>query len=533
MGSGVRTYWKAALLGLTIGWMIAPGVTNAQELDPRSVLEERCSGCHTTRAGGGLARISDNRKTPEGWEMTIVRMGIWHGVDVPEDELAVLIRHLSDTQGLAPSETAGQRFILEREPNVVEDIPDAEAKIICARCHSYARVALQRQDEEEWRKGSHAHLGQYPTTEYQSLGRDRDWWGIASEKMPKLMGKLYPLKTDAWDAWRNSAKADVSGTWRVHGERPGVGRYTGTATISASGRDQYKMTYALRYADGTEVAGDGAALVYTGFEWRGSTKLGDEEIREVFALSEDGNSLSGRWFLADADEVGARYNAVRVQDGASGIVAVEPPMLRAGEETTVRIDGYGLAGDVSLGDGVTISEAVSADGNAVTVVAVAAADTVAGVRNISVGDTSAAGFVSVYSQIDSLRVEPPFAISRVGGGTIPAVIAQFTAVAYLNGPDGEAGNDDDVRLGVIPAHWSVENFDEEAEAMEDTKYVGTIDQTGRFMPAGAGPNPERKYKTNNAGRVTVKATVGEGEGALEAGAEMVVTVQRWNTPPIL
>ncbi|HIF08719.1 MAG TPA: quinohemoprotein amine dehydrogenase subunit alpha [Sneathiellales bacterium] len=533
MKLGAGACWKIAVLGLTAGWLTTPEAGTAQELDPRNILEERCSSCHTPRAGGGLERISDNRKTPEGWEMTIVRMGIWHGVEVPEDELAVLVRHLSNTQGLAPAETAGQRFILERQPNVVENIPNAELNVMCARCHSFARVALQRQDEDEWRKQSHAHLGQYPTTEYQSLGRDRDWWGIARDKMPKLLGEMFPLKTDTWDDWRKSAKADISGSWRVHGERPGVGRYVGSAEITATDWDEYEVTYALRYANGSEVTGQGAAIVYTGFEWRGSATLGDEEVREVFALSEDGNSLSGRWFLANADEVGAHFNAVRVREGASTIIAVEPQMLRAGESTNITIHGFGLKGNVSLGDGVTISEFVTADANSITVVATAATDIEGGNRSVSIGSTIATDLFSVYSQIDRLVVEPPFAIARVGGGTTPAVVAQFTAVAYLNGPDGEAGTNDDVRLGSVPAEWSIENFSEEAEQMEDAKYVGTIDQNGTFMPAGAGPNPERKYKTNNAGRVTVKANAANGESQIAGDAEMVVTVQRWNSPPIL
>jgi quinohemoprotein amine dehydrogenase len=197
------------------------------------------------------------------------------------------------------------------------------------------------------------------------------------------------------------------------------------------------------------------------------------------------------------------------------------------------VHGFGLSGEVALGDGVKILETVSSDANTVTVVAEASADATAGARTISVGETSASGLLSVYTQIDSVRVDPPFAISRVGGGTTPAVIAQFTAVAYLNGPDGQAGTGDDVSAGSVPAQWSVENFDEEAEAMEDTKYVGAIDQNGAFHPAGAGPNPERKYRTNNVGRIAVKAVVDDAGREVEGSAEMVVTVQRWNTPPIL
>ena len=100
----------------------------------------------------------------------------------------------------------------------------------------------------------------------------------------------------------------------------------------------------------------------------------------------------------------------------------------------------------------------------------------------------------------------------------PPVPAQFDAVAYLNGPDGESGTDDDVRIGVMPATWSVEPFNE---------------ADGLFVPGGAGPNPERHYSTNNAGDLTVKATVADGESTVEGTGHLIVTVQRWNNPPIL
>ena len=51
---------------------------------------------------------------------------------------------------------------------------------------------------------------------------------------------------------------------------------------------------------------------------------------------------------------------------------------------------------------------------------------------------------------------------------------------------------------------------------------------GIFTPAVAGPNPERRFSTNNAGDLTVTGTAlgltGEGH--------LIVTVQRWNDPPI-
>jgi len=53
-----------------------------------------------------------------------------------------------------------------------------------------------------------------------------------------------------------------------------------------------------------------------------------------------------------------------------------------------------------------------------------------------------------------------------------------------------------------------------------------------FTPGAAGPNPKRKFGTNNAGRLNVVATVENQGSAIEGSAELIVTVQRWNNPPI-
>ena len=173
-----RWLWLAVLpLALTS----AGAGTHAQEAS--SILNAKCAACHE-RTDDGLARIKDQRKTPEAWDMTIVRMVQLHGVEVTDDERAILVKHLADTQGLAPAETEGFRYILERVPSQFEAPATEELGTMCARCHSYARIALQRRTEDEWRKLAHFHLGQYPTAEYQALGRDRNWWEIASEQVP-------------------------------------------------------------------------------------------------------------------------------------------------------------------------------------------------------------------------------------------------------------------------------------------------------------------------------------------------------------
>jgi len=58
------------------------------------------------------------------------------------------------------------------------------------------------------------------------------------------------------------------------------------------------------------------------------------------------------------------------------------------------------------------------------------------------------------------------------------------------------------------------------------------EKTGVFTTAGAGPNPERRMSTNNAGNLKVVAEVEEGSETLSAEGQMIVTVQRWNNPPL-
>ena len=141
----------------------------------------------------------------------------------------------------------------------------------------------------------------------------------------------------------------------------------------------------------------------------------------------------------------------------------------------------------------------------------------------------------LYSQVDFLKVTPEYGISRVGGGggPIPKVKAQFEATGYSFGPDGLANTEDDISLGMMPVIWTVDNFNDAAAKMQDAKYAGHITPQGSFIPAVAGPNPDRKYSTNNAGDLKIIATYTDGDRTLTAEAHLIATVQRWNNPPIM
>ncbi len=537
-GRLTRTSTLLALLGVSQAFAAtdAPAISSPQE-----IIAASCSGCHSKDGDGRWFRISDQRKTPEGWQMTLTRMQLVHktqfidpaGGDA-QAALRALVKHFADTQGLAPQESAPYRYILEQELNTVEQHESEQFRTMCARCHTGARVALQRRTEDEWRNLVHFHLGQFPTTEYQMMGRDRDWLGLALNEVLPGLAEKYPLQSDAWAQWQAAPKPALEGRWRVVGNLPGRGDFSGEMVTGAKDADQYTVEFSGQFADGETLSGSGSATVYTGYEWRATLKLGDVSYRQVLAASADGGELTGRTFQREHNEWGLRMHAVR-DAGQSVLLAVQPSYLKAGSEGQLAIVGTNLAGTVNLGPGLKVVEEMSRDAGHILVRVAAEAGAPVGVRDIQVGKSALPGALTVFERIDRLDVEPAFAIGRVGddGGSQPAVQAVFDAVAYSAGADAEVGTADDLRIGRVPARWSVAPWNEQAAADQDVKFAGQMDKDGGvFTPAAAGPNPERKYQTNNAGNLKVSADIEQDGKTIQGDAHLMVTVQRWNNPPI-
>lgn len=503
-----------------------------QSIDAAALLQTRCSGCHAPSADGGLSRISQIRKTPEGWFMTLVRMEREGRTYLQADERRALVKYLADTQGLAPAETKEFRYILEKQPNWVENPSDGELVAMCGRCHSNARYSLQRRDSQEWEKLVNFHVAQFPTLEYQALSADRRWFEEATTLYSERLGEHFPLHTEAWSQWLNNPKADMAGTWRVTGRVPGKGNYYGVATITNGGRDNYEASYQLTFADGEQWSGNSDALVYTGYEWRGSAEIDGQQVREVYALSEDGNQLSGRWFSVDNDERGAQWTAVRMGE-ESRVLAVEPAYLKVGESARLTVHGINLSGKPDLGAGL-LATVVSQSNTTMVLDVTADRAAPVGTRSVRVGESIEKSLLTVYDRVDSVKVVPDQAIARVGGGggKLAPVLAQFEAIGYMNGADGIAGNADDIQIGYLPASWSIDNADELAAQMNDVQFAGRIDQAGTFFPAEAGINQDRHIATNNVGVLAVNGTVSDGDKTVSDKARLVVTVQRFIDPPI-
>lgn len=519
---GRRLQLLAASALLILSWPVV-AEENAERL-----LREKCGACHLE--GGKLQRISEIRKTPEGWDMSIARMMVWHKVVVSKAERKTLVKYLADRQGLAPQEAAPYRFLVERAPNSQDFVPSPELGQMCGRCHSFGRVALQRRNESEWRKLVNTHLGQFPSIEYSALGRDRNWWEIARDKIPGDLAALYPKETKAWTEWKAKPWKSAAGTWRVAGNRPDWGDYSGYMTVRSLGQDNYEVSYDFTYANGNIAHGSGESVVYTGHEWRGDGRVGGEAIRTIFDL--EGDRLAGRWFLRQSDEVGARLVAVRVDPrSVPAVLSVMPSMIKVGETTRLRIAGIHLEAGVDLGPDIEVVSTVRRQADEVELLVKASEKATPGVRNVGPAGRQGGAPLAVYRAVDSVRVEPAFAIARLGGGTLPKVSAQFEAVAYLDGPDGKPGTEDDIRLGVLPAHWRVDNFDDKAKSQNDAQFAGHIEPNGQFIPAAAGPNPTRSGN-NNVGDLKVIATVQDGDKSMDGEGHLMVTVQRWNTPPL-
>ncbi|MFW8595194.1 quinohemoprotein amine dehydrogenase subunit alpha [Cribrihabitans neustonicus] len=495
---------------------ILTALASAPAAASEALAADVCAACHTEGEDGGLSRISGQRKTPEGWMMTVWRMQDAHGVELTPEERRSIVQYLSDTQGLTPAETEGLRYALEKDPNAQEAF-DEPFSAMCARCHTGARALLQRRTPEEWVLHMDFHVGHFPTIEYQAYGRDREWYRIAKEEIAPYLAETNGLDMEAWQAWQAQEKQPVAGDWVVMTELPGLGEAYGRLSVSGTA-SPYEVSGEMVTADGTSHAASGSMNFYSGYEWRANLEMAGKTYRQVLAVSGDGNALQGRQFERDNDALGAPLTGLRAGQGAA-ILGTVPSALPAGA-AEVQVVGTGL-------DALQAGEAAATGNSFGARLAVETRGD--GVVEFSAGD--ARGQVAHYDSIDAIMVEPAFTIARVGGGGgegPDAVPAHFRAIGFWNGPDGEAGTEDDIRIGAIPARWSVTNAHDHAAEMRDAHFAGDIGADGIFTPAAAGPNPERKFSTNNAGELKV---VAEAMGQT-AEAMLIVTVQRFIDPPI-
>lgn len=497
-----------------------------------ATVESECSRCHVQDDEGRLSRISWLRKTPEGWQTSLVRMMALHGVELGPDEARAIVRYLADEQGLAPDELRPGLFEVERRL-VDYDYPgDSGVEFTCIQCHSMGRVITQRRTREEWALLLDTHRALYPLVDFQAFRR------ASSDGDPHPMdvaidhlAETFPLETPEWSAWAATQRSPrLAGEWTLSGHEPGRGSIYGRVTIQADPADPDAFTTRASYVyaeSGERAERSGQAVVYTGYQWRGrSDPGGDSELREVMLVERDLQTMSGRWFRGAYDELGPDVTLKRV--GSAAVVSgVHPSALARGSSASVTLYGANLptsATDFDLGEGVSVRSVESRGGGALALRLDVAPDARVGRRDLYAGGATLEAAVAIHDGIDRIEVTPLTGLARTGGASLPKGYQVFDAVGYDDGPDGDPDTDDDVELGRVDVSWTLEEY-AATYGDDDIDFVGRILSDGRFEPAADGPNPERSGNRDNIGDVWVVATHRTPSGRdLTARAHLVVAI---------
>ena len=495
-----------------------------------------CGSCHRPDDKGQMSRISFQRNTPEGWQDSIKRMVSLNGLKLDPAVGREVVKYLSDNLGLAPEEAkpaafeVEKRIVYDQDAFVAEDI-----KGVCNACHSVGRIISQRRTRSEWELLIAMHRGWYPLVDrqvYRRLGpvpRDRGPDGRPpdtrhpSEKAIDYLSQKYPFETPEWASWAATKRSPrIEGTWALTGFEAGKGAVYGRVAIVAvpNAPDEFSTETTFTYArTGEQVKRTGRTMIYTGFQWRGRSTAGAPNApvyREVMLVDRDWRGIEGRWFTGGYDEIGMDVQLRRVGNELTLLGADRAGLKKGASGQTVKI--YTLnapasvqAGDLDFGPGLTVSGASVAN-NVITATVAVADGAAVGPRDIVIAGAVKPGAVVVYDKIDHVRVLPEWNMARTGGVNFPKGFAHFDAWGYMNGPDKRQGTPDDIRIDVVDATWSMEEYTATL-ADDDIQFVGAIDaKTGLFTPNNEGPNEQRSGERNNIGDVWVVATY-NGDGA--------------------
>jgi quinohemoprotein amine dehydrogenase len=501
----------------------------------------QCARCHRRDSTTGIMqRISFERKTPEGWEISIKRMASLNKVEMTPEDAKSILRYLSNNQGLAPSEAKPGRFEAERRMIEYRYTADRVTENTCRACHSMGRVITQRRTRDEWSLLVATHRGLYPNADFQVFRGGTPDSANPTRPMETAISHLartFPLRTPEWTAWSASLRsAPIDGTWLLSGSEPGKGTFFGKVTItkSATAPDEFTSKATYRYTrDGRVVTRTGKSIVYTGYQWRGrsSSATANSELREVMSVEPGWQEMSGRWFRGSYDEFGLDVTLTRAT-AAPSVVGVSSRALKTNtKDQELMLFGTNFpkvvtADQVDLGPGLKVARVVKVSPDSIALRVDVDSAAALGTRDLFVAGAAMREALLVYNKIDRIKVTPEAGMARVGGANFPKGYQQFEVIAVNNGPDGKAGTPDDIEIGPVPVTWSLDEYGVTYRD-DDVQFVGTLDKDGLFTPNLDGPNPARSASRNNIGDVWVVATWQPPEAGarpVRARAHLVVTV---------
>jgi quinohemoprotein amine dehydrogenase len=469
-------------------------------------IQKNCLTCHATRSDGSIERISDVRKTPEGWEDTISRMQQAWGLEITPEDKAVVIKELSEKNGLAPEETEKVMYWLTSNGSTIEPkLENEQIQKSCISCHAGARPLAQYRTEEEWKKLIDFHIAFNPSMIYQMRTQK---WEEEAEKVMEYLAKTNVLNTKEWTEWKKRKREyKLAGNWRIVGYRPGMGMYSGYAQFKKKGEDFYENRMMFMPNGRTETY-KGNVRMFTGYSLRSSLEGGKKKLRGVFNIQNDGATIKGRW--NQVHDIGQYADETYYKANRTALLAAWPKAIKKGETVVVHLIGMKLPEklkkeDLQTSSGIVIHRIERKNKDDVWVQLTVNDHTTAGPQTIELKEGGKVE-LQVYEKIDYIKVLPEYGLARLNySGHQQSV--QFEAIGYHVGADGKKGTGDDVEIGPVPVKWSMKEFLLGANDDHDVHFVGNIDtQTGLFTPAGSGLNPKREWSTNNAGNVTIVAT---------------------------
>ncbi len=527
----------------------APGGANRDTTRGFAINDQKvissCTRCHRRDSTTGIVeRLSYERKTPEGWEMSIRRMVQLNKVEVQPADARAIVRYLSNNQGLAPAEVKPGRFEAERRVIEHRYTADRVTENTCRACHSMGRVITQRRTRGEWDLLIATHRGLYPNSDFQAFRRgappapgDTSNPAHPMETAAAHLARTFPLRTPEWTAWSATMRAaPIEGTWLLTGSELGKGNFYGRMTITkvANAPDEFTTKATYRYArDGRVVTRTGKSIVYTGFQWRGRSmeSAADTGMREVMFVEPGWQEMSGRWFKGAYDEFGLDVSLTRATT-APVLAGVSRRAVQANvKDQELMLFGANFpravtAEQIDLGPGIKVARVVRVTADSISVRVDVDSAAAHGTRDLIVAGAVMRDGLLIYDKIHRVKVTPEAGMARTGGANFPKQFQQFEAIAVNNGPDGKPGTADDIDVGVVPVTWSIEEYGVTYND-DDVKFVGAIDKNGLFTPALDGPNPQRSANRNNIGDVWVVATWQPPEAGarpVKARAHLVVTV---------
>ena len=568
----------SAVAGQAMGGGSSQATAETEEGIPvtDTLTREKCGTCHTADAKGNLSRISWVRTTPEGWDQAIKRMVKLNGAQLSPEDARHIVHYLAGSHGLAPEEARPVSYYVEKRMIDETNVPSESVRTACAACHAFAQPLSWRRSAAEWKLLQDFHVALYSQADSQyrrpAVDEPGEVFGHTTPVVNKLgaipmtagqvaltyLRKAAPLHTPEWSAWSQREQTPhLAGKWLVSASLPGKGSFFGTMVVSPgnAGDAFVTQTSLTSLSGGPAISQTGSGVVYAGYSWRGraATAAGaagkpapdsfDQPVREVLQFTPDRKSATGRWFWGEYQEFGYDVTLTRA-DGAPVIGAISPGGIRAGgkgQSLHILGDAFpaGLtAHDVDLGRGLTVTGITSAKPGELVVTVDAAADVPAGLHDVTVGSAVLSAALPVWHSVAYIAVTPDSALARLGGAAHPAGYGQFEAVGFDAGPDGKPHTADDVKIGVVDADFTLEEF-RSTWYDDDLKFVGKITPAGFFTPNIDGPNAQRPGNRDNYGDVWVVArakALKDAAGApLTAKAYLVVTIpsfKRWDQPEV-